>query len=202
MPSVIETHPKKAELIEALLAGMSLRKVAAMAGVSHTQVAEYKNKVLLPSLDRAAKIGKLEQLVQAAETNGLDTERLEGLTKAVAAVSETKPGSAMAARWFERQEDLYQSARDLYSNSLKAQRIYTTEKGEQVFNGQDFAAPVGVLNQLHRNQELAGRAAGVLAEGGAGSVNIQNMMVVLPRAEAPRAELAAAIDVKAESTEG
>lgn len=203
MPSVIETHPKKQEIIDALLEGQSLRKVAAMAGVSHTQVDDYKKRVLLPSLERASTIAKLEQLAASAQTEGVDVQRVTDLTRAVASVSERSSGSGLAAKWFERHEGLYSKALDLYEKSLAAQRVYTDKDGKQVFAGQDFSAPTGVLNQLHRNQELLGKAAGLMRDGDSGGVRVENMLVVLPRVGSPGpvAEPSAAIDTTAEPAE-
>lgn len=206
MPSVIETHPKKQEIIDAILGGMSLRKVGAMAGVSATQVDRFKKEKLLPAMERAQKIAKLEALAESVENNQLSPQRAAELTKAVADVS---PGSsgALAAKWFERHEGLYSKALDLYEKSLAAQRVYTDKDGKEVFAGQDFSAPTGVLNQLHRNQELLGKAAGLMRDGDAGGVRVENMLVVLPRMElsaaapGPVAGSSAAIDTTAEPSE-
>ena len=51
----IDQHPKRNQIIDALLAGQSSRAVAKLAGVSHTQVADYKRKVVLPALKNAGK---------------------------------------------------------------------------------------------------------------------------------------------------
>lgn len=62
MASIIDTHPKRDKILEAILSGKSLRTVAKMAGCSHTVVADYKRKVVAPAVRDARKLAASESL--------------------------------------------------------------------------------------------------------------------------------------------
>lgn len=62
MASIIDTHPKRGKILEAILSGKSLRTVAKMAGCSHTVVADYKRKVVAPAVRDARKLADSQEL--------------------------------------------------------------------------------------------------------------------------------------------
>lgn len=70
---VIDTHPDKQKIVNAILAGLPLRKVAEMAGVSRQTVNVYRRKVLRPALQAAIKVRENQSVTndvaqQVAET--------------------------------------------------------------------------------------------------------------------------------------
>jgi hypothetical protein len=82
MAATIDQLPEaqRKKVVDALLAGTALRKVAVLAGVSHTQVAAYKRKVILPALQTARKVQDLNRV--SGDVVG-DTRNAIALTQAV-----------------------------------------------------------------------------------------------------------------------
>jgi hypothetical protein len=78
MASVIDSLPpaQHRKVIDALLAGKSLRKVALLAGVSHTVVDDYKRRTFLPTLQAAQKINAVKELAQSPEQQIVETTTL------------------------------------------------------------------------------------------------------------------------------
>jgi hypothetical protein len=82
MPSQIEQLPETArqQVIDALLAGKSLRDVAEIAGTSHVAVQRYKRNTFRPALRTAQQLRTSQQL----SCNGAElTATTAALTKAV-----------------------------------------------------------------------------------------------------------------------
>jgi hypothetical protein len=78
MASVIDGLPQaqRQKVIDALLAGQSLRKVAKLAGVSHTVVDDYKRKVFTPTLNAAQKLNAVKELAQSPQEQVVATTTL------------------------------------------------------------------------------------------------------------------------------
>jgi transcriptional regulator with XRE-family HTH domain len=107
-PPVIETLPplQKKKVLDAILAGQSLRKVAKLAGVSHTVIADYKRRVVYPALKTAAKIQEVQGI---PETGGEIIQESANLTRAVIAADPIL--SRMEQRRLDR-ERLLKTAED------------------------------------------------------------------------------------------
>jgi len=81
MPSVIDSHPHRKEIIDALLSGKPLAKIASIAGISKQAVHNYKVKTLKPALATAAIAQKALALTSdPAEQTG----QVIGLTRSIA----------------------------------------------------------------------------------------------------------------------
>ena len=104
-----------------------------MAGVSHTQVAEYKRKVLLPAIQAAAKINALKTVAESPQSQA---ESVSNLTRA-----------ALAADPFLARMESRQQARD---EVMLEARAAGDLKAWCTADRNDIAA-----TQLHA--ELAGR---------------------------------------------
>ena len=199
---ILESHPKKQEIIDAILAGDSLRKVSKMAGVSHMAVQNFRRKIQ-PSVARAAALADLEAFANKAlgETKQdvqAQANHIKELTRAVA-------DADTSVLWRSRADSLWNRGDKFLSDAELARKVYHDKDGNPVFDGADFSAITGVMNQLHRNLELTGRAWGVLREDQAAGVHVENMLVVLPRADRPVLEPGTrnTIEIKAtESTDG
>ncbi len=78
MASVIEKLPEaqRKKVVDALLAGQSLRKVAKIAGVSHTQVDDYKRTKFMPMLQAAQKLNAVRELAESPEDQITNTSNL------------------------------------------------------------------------------------------------------------------------------
>lgn len=172
--AVIDRHPKRDEIIDALLAGKSLRQVGQMAGISATAVQHYKNNILMPSLEKAGKLAKIEKITQQAVLEDLNPKRIEELTKAIATVGEH-------SIWRDRQEKLGTIGLD----SLDQARAKALETGDfgQVWQG---------LNACNRTQEIDGKARRILGDDGGASVKVDQMFLILPRIELAEPEAPAA----------
>jgi hypothetical protein len=82
--------------------------------------------------------------------------------------------------FLERAQILWNECLEGVKDAKDAVKVHRKADGAVVFDGRDFAAFAALLNQAHRNLELYGRATGALRDD-AGVVNVQNMMVILPR---------------------
>lgn len=187
--SVIETHPKRDAINDALLAGQSLRKVASLAGVSHMAIRDYKAKVLIPSLMTAAKAKKIQAMAEIAESGGGNAAEVLEMTRAVASAANNAP-------WFDRHEKLWQLNLEALEDSKRARKIINTTEG-QVIDGKDFSAFNATLANAYKAQEQFGKATGVLADKDQGNVTNNLLMVVMPRGGMPELQEVPAIDVEA-----
>ena len=84
--SVIDNLPeaKRQQIIDALLAGESLRKVAGRLGISHVQVGAYKRKVIVPAVRTAQKLQALQPVADNAVSQTVSTVSLTRATIAAA----------------------------------------------------------------------------------------------------------------------
>lgn len=73
---VIDTHPDKQKIVNAILAGLPLRKVAEMAGVSRQTVNVYRRKVLRPALRAAIKVRENQAVTSDAAQQVAETAEL------------------------------------------------------------------------------------------------------------------------------
>jgi transcriptional regulator with XRE-family HTH domain len=107
-PPVIETLPpqQKKKVLDAILAGQSLRKVAKLAGVSHTVIADYKRRVVHPALKTAAKIQEVQGI---PETGGEIIQESANLTRAVIAAD---PFVSRIQKQYDHLDEGYRLARE------------------------------------------------------------------------------------------
>lgn len=183
---VIDRHPEREKIIGLLLSGGSgnLKAAAKLAGISRQACNLYRLRHLKPAVADAAQIAALKDLtaqVAAGANGGAVTKTdLAELTRHVAAI-ESNP---LAAAWHARERFLWGKSQKLVEDSEQSQKVYFDKDGQPVFNGTDVSARSSAMGAALRNLELAGRAAGVLVEaGGAGGINVERMLVVLPRAD-------------------
>jgi len=166
----IDRLPNRRKIIDAMLAGVSDRKIAKMAGVSHVAVNAYRREILQPQLQTAAKAHQFSKLADRMGIEPPEAGQVAALTQ------EIVKGNV----FLDRAELLWQQCLDGVKDAKEAVRTHKDRNGKVVFDGRDFAALAALLNQAHRNLELFGRGAGYLRDDPAG-VQVKNMMVVLPR---------------------
>jgi hypothetical protein len=174
MKRTIDRLPNRKKIIDAMLAGVSDRKVAKMAGVSHVAVNAYRREVLQPSLNQAAAAHKFSKL---AEKVGVDTTEAGQVAALTQDLVKANP-------FLERAQVLWNECLDGVKDAKDAVRVHQKTDGTVVFDGRDFGALAALLNQAHRNLELFGKGTGLLRED-AGGVHVEKMLVVLPRVDRP-----------------
>lgn len=78
VPHVVESHPQKQEIIDALLSGSTLRAIAVTLDppVSVMALCRYRKSIVRPALRRAAAVAKVQKL---SDANGKTMER-HGIT--------------------------------------------------------------------------------------------------------------------------
>lgn len=166
--SVIDNLPEaqRRKVVDALLAGESLRAVAKIAGVSHTQVDRYKRNTVMPALKAAQQVQSLQPL---PETNMEAIRQQAVLTRDI----------VRASPFRDRLEKLWER---------------TDKALDKVEKTQDLAPMAPLLNQAHKNCEMLGRATGELESAANNSVAIQIVMPAGPaygqRFEAEAIEIA------------
>ena len=157
MPSVIDKLPEvqRQRVVAALLQGQSLRKAASLAGVSHTQVAKYKNRVLAPTL-RAAE--KLQAIHIVADSDDPSTVSPATLTKAAIAAEPIRSRIALHQQTIDRS-------------------IKTAEEGK------DARAIAALIRTDLSGLELDAKLTGLL--DGPSHVTVNNLAIVMsPKSEA------------------
>lgn len=177
MTRAIDRHPSRKKIIDAMLSGVSDRKVAKMAGVSHVAVNAYRREVLQPQLETAAKAHKFSKLAEKIGTEPQDAGQVAALTQELV---KSNP-------FLERAELLWNECVDGVRSAKDAVKVHRRSDGKVIFDGRDFAAFAAMLNQAHRNLELFGRGAGFLRDEVVGA-GVENLMIVLPRVDDPRHE--------------
>jgi transcriptional regulator with XRE-family HTH domain len=138
------------QVVDALLAGESLRTVAKLAGCSHLAISDYKKRIVVPAIEKAQRIQNLHQ------------PELSGFPQASSQTALTRD--------IIRTDPFRERLEALWSRTNEA--LDASAPGTQYFNL--FA---NILNQAHKNLELLGRVTGDLADDKAPSVAIQ---IVLP----------------------
>jgi len=93
MPSVIESHPKRADIDAALLSGLSLAKVHKQFDlpVSSQALWRYKRKVLIPAILTAHKVLKAETAINDSKPSSVElvkvAEQVSAATPIIAALA-------------------------------------------------------------------------------------------------------------------
>ena len=158
-----ETQRKK--VVDAILEGQSLRSIAKLAGISHVQVALYKQRVILPAVRAARKVHALQQLEKPNKPTSVSVGEQANLTREIVAVSPFR----------ERLEKLWvrtDRALDKAESAVKTVKV----NGEDVAVGQDLTPMAPLINQGHKNLELLGRVTGELEVKSAANIAIQIVM--------------------------
>ena len=155
--SVIDKLPEaqRQRVVNALLAGASLRKAASLAGVSHTQVGEYKKKVLAPALQVAEKVNALRVV---ADSQDLTTVSPETLPRAVI------------------------SAAPLVSRIAEHQKAADTLLASAV-GKQDARGAAAVISADLKGLELQARLTGLLDSGT--HVHVNQLAVIMSPKDEP-----------------
>jgi hypothetical protein len=178
---IIENLPEvqRKKVVDALISGVSLRKVGEMAGCSVTAVMAYKKRVVKPALRTAHQV----QHFQAVTS--LDSQRFQehaALTRDI----------VQASPFRERLEKLWDRADKALDKAENAVRTRVVD-GVEVWEEQGLQAIAPLLNQAHKNVELLGRVTGELEVAAGSNIAIQ---IVLPQVAAiPSSELAPAYEV-------
>lgn len=151
---VIDNLPEaqRRKVVDALLAGQSLRQVASLAGVSATSVRDYRVNILLPAI-------KTAQQVQA----------IQGLSK---------PNSELAAEQSTLTRDIVRASP--FRERLESLWQRTDKALDKVEKTKDLAPMAPLLNVAHKNCEMLGRATGELEQSAGNAVQIQIVMPAGP----------------------
>lgn len=160
----VESHPQKKHIIDSLLAGVPLRKVAATLDppVHFASLQRYKLQHIRPAVANAQSIAKVLGKDKSITDDDLATVTAELATKAI-----------HASPFRERLENLWQRTDKSIARAENAVRTVTDrETGELLAAGPDVAAIAPLLNQAHKNLEMLGQATGELANASTGSTTI------------------------------
>ena len=167
MASLIDKLPQEArqKVIDALLAGKSLRKVASLAGISHTQVAEYKRKVFLPTLQASQKINAIKALAETPEDQLAIPANLtraalaaDPILSRIAAHQERVDRSLQSA---ESKEDA-RGVASLVSTDLKGLELQARHTGR--FDAPQAVAPIQVVIPTRVEVQVHNHASGTAAD--------------------------------------
>ena len=172
---------ERSKVINALLAGKSLREVAKLSGISHVQVAAYKRTVMAPAMRTAMQ---LQSIQQDKKPNNKPNSELANLTREV----------IKASPFRERLEKLWQRTDNAIERAENAVRVVKDKDGNIVDIAEDLSALAPLLNQAHKNVAILGKATGELVEAAPVNVAIQIVMPATP--QQPEADV---IDVEAEA---
>jgi len=172
--SRIEELPEvtRRKVISALLEGKSLRKVAEIAGISHTQVALYKNTIFAETLREAEQLQSIQQL---AKPDSVRFDSVSDTTKLTENLIKTSP-------FRERLEKLWVRTDRALDKAEKAVRVVKDSQGNVVDIAEDLGAIAPLLNQAHKNVALLGKATGELIEAPQIQVGVQVVMPAAPAA--------------------
>jgi|SRR5581483_5628499 len=166
----------RSKVLDALLAGASLRECAKIGGVSHEAVKTYKQNVFLPAVHKARQI----QALQGLPTS--DTQKAIEHISLTRDVIQTSPLR-------DRLQFLWSESEDAVKRAKRAVRVVKDPaSGELVPVGPDVAAIAPVLNQAHKNCELLGRVTGELESAPSANIAVQIVMPGAPQ-NPPAAEL-------------
>lgn len=154
--SFIDELPEvqRRQVVDAILAGKSTRKVAKLAGCSHTVIQDYKRKAVLPALRTAQQVQSFQPL---PPTNVEAITQTARLTKDI----------IQASPFRERLEKLW-------DRTEKALNTAETSK--------DLGVMAPLLNQAHKNVHMLGVATGEIEQVAAANVAIQIVMPQAPAA--------------------
>jgi transcriptional regulator with XRE-family HTH domain len=151
----IDQHPKRNQIIDAILAGQSLRKVAKLAGVSHTAIADYKRKVVAPAVKNSAK-----SLVK----NNVPAEVSEHIQECTELTHQAVAENPVISRVLEKMER--------YPRWLQAAE-----------NAADYRALSSLDGAETRTLELQAKLLGLLQDTAGTTTNVQ--ILVLPPSTRP-----------------
>ncbi len=171
MALVLDTHPDREKLVEAILAGESLREVARRANVSHTAVQNYVRRVVRPAVrsPRAAV-----NLLKERPESSVSIEQVRqtvNIAKDAASQSAIVPVMEKIARREARREALLSDAAE----------------------SKDFRGYASLDSCEYRDLELECRLRGLLDSGPTHQTNI---MIVCAGADEQPAETGFAIDLQ------
>ena len=167
--STIDNLPEvqRRKVVDAILAGKSLRQVAKMVGISAVSVKVYKDKVVMPAIRTAQKVQAFQSL---PSTNSELIKEQTAITRDIIQASPFK----------QRLEKLWDRTEKALDRAETAVRVVKDEDtGQLVSVGPDVAAIGPLLNQAHKNVELLGRVTGELEVSAGSNIAIQ---IVLPQA--------------------
>lgn len=155
MPSAIDSHPARRQIIDLLIA-KKFTKAAEIAGVTRQAAAQYCNRHLKPSMDLAAKVLQAElQLPKQQHAHKSDNAQ-------VALVNQITRNSVFR----ERLELVWGETIDSVKAAKNAVKIAVDQDGEQRVIGRDLSVVAPLLGQAHKNLEILGRATGELQDSG------------------------------------
>lgn len=169
MACVIDKLPQadRKKVIDALIAGQSLRKVAKLAGVSHTVVDDYKRKVFTPTLMAAQKLNAVKALAQTPQ------EQVVATTSLTRAALHSDP---------------------LLSRIAEHQQTIDAAIGFAC-NNEDPKSVAALVSTDLKGLELHARLTGRLDSTPQNQVNIQIVCPVSPGAPAVEQEAVTTIDI-------
>jgi hypothetical protein len=164
----------KTQVIDAMLAGVPLRKIAAVAGCDVKGVKTYRDRYILPILQARDPLrhglGEVEpQQPQQTPTSPQHAVEVEPQTR----LTGEQPPRDPEAQGLIRSTPVRQRTERLWARTERVlDRVES--RADEDFSGREWAA---VATVAHRNAELLGRLTGELHDrSGPGDVNIQILM--------------------------
>ena len=164
---IIENLPEaqRKKVLDALITGVSLRKIGEMAGCSVTAVMAYKKRVVKPALKLAHQVQSFQQV------DSIDSVKVASHAALTRDIVQASPFAA-------RLEKLWQRVDKSLDKAESAVRTKTID-GVEVWEEQGLQAIAPLMNQAHKNLELLGRVTGELEVAAVSNIAIQ---IVLPQA--------------------
>lgn len=175
MASIIDKHPQKQQIIDAILARKSLRDIAATTNppVSFHAIQRYKNGIVIPALKIAPKIMEERNLLE---------KRQKYVTELTATAEATK--AVMRA--------------DPILEGIKRRRELSSDLIEKAAALNNFNAFATVCNATNATDRLEAELTGRLAQP-AGGTTVNQLVVVIPGWQAGDQAPEPSIDVTSES---
>lgn len=179
---IIDSFPplKRQAIIDAILNGGSLRKVAAMAGCSYSAINRYKLDRILPTLQSPQQTA-IDQGIRAASRNNSNASRKHPATPPTNC-HVSPPVSPLEPLVSDKSErnDVHKALSASPVRERIQQLWQRTNKYLDKVDADDALLNLahGLLNQAHKNTELLAKVTGEIgtAAGVAGGVAIQIVM--------------------------
>ncbi len=182
----VDAHPQKSKIVEGILAGKSVRDIAAGVSprIAYCAVQRYKVNVIKPILTRAEESSRVLNI-------NLGTKQAPVALTTDTQVQQVTQNAAMdrptLSIFRQRLENLHGRIDRSLDKAENAVRVIRDKKGEIKHITEDLSPIAPLVSQAHKNLELLGRATGELEpENGSGSVSIQIVCPQSPENAMPR----------------
>ena len=176
MASVIDSHPQRKEIIDAILAGGTLRGVADRFGVSGMAIHRFKKNVIAPAILRTP----------------LSPNVLGNRPDALQAVADVQASRNVA----QEEARLAPIIERLRKREARREALLS-----EAAEAKDFRGFASLDTCEHRDIELECRLAGLLDGPSTGSTTINQTVVLIPAMPDMQSQAAPAIDATCEPAE-